>query len=91
MNKYKLHSHAWKMIPENGGEDETEYEGYWVKWDDIKVNGLITILIPKDEDQPTACHKCGSRTDFIDIDKLTQRHTCINRTCGTVFKTEFEQ
>lgn len=48
-------------------------------------------------DQPTTCGKCGSRTDFVDINapcgphaeqNWHQHHKCLNPQCGFEFAVE---
>ena len=36
-------------------------------------------------DQPTVCGKCGSRTDFEVENNGSQKHQCLNSTCGYTF------
>ncbi len=42
-------------------------------------------------DQPTTCGICGARTDFDDIDEITQLHKCLNSACGYIFITEYDE
>lgn len=39
-------------------------------------------------DQPTICGLCGVRTDFEEINDVTQIHECLNPECGYKFITE---
>lgn len=47
-----------------------------------------------DNDQPTSCPKCGSRTDFKEEtfnNRLIQIHKCLNKKCAKEFIGEFEE
>lgn len=57
----------------------------------LNVMAGDVILIAADEDQPVTCHLCGGRTDFDEIDEVTQVHQCLNANCGCTFTTELEQ
>lgn len=39
-------------------------------------------------DQPTTCMKCGSRTEFDDLEDKQQHHYCLNPDCGHEFIAE---
>jgi hypothetical protein len=77
---------------------EGDWEGLRKLWSDIDEEKDPTgLACPHDElfgltDQPTTCPKCGSRTDFIDVDLGTdewhQHHKCLSDTCGFEFAAE---
>jgi len=46
------------------------------------------IVYGGDDEQPTVCPKCGSRTDFVELVGLRQGHVCLG--CGFEFIYEFE-
>ncbi len=64
----------------------------WLESDlNLMENDLETFYM--DDDQPTACPMCGSRTDFDDATGTAQdpqHHKCLNGKCGFEFKGEFE-
>lgn len=45
-------------------------------------------IILLDTDQPTTCPLCGARTDFVELSRDKQKHTCLN--CKYEFIGEFE-
>jgi len=56
------------------------------------MNPEMNIFI-LDNEQPTCCPKCGTRTDFEEVinrDKTFQMHHCANKECLYEFIGEFE-
>lgn len=51
---------------------------------DVHLNG--------DNDQPTTCPQCGSRTEFfqVGLDTSRQKHRCLDGDCGYEFHLDFE-
>lgn len=47
---------------------------------EIKDLHKLDTYCNDDNDQPTTCPKCGSRTDFIDIADDKQPYQCLNCT-----------
>ena len=64
----------------------------WLGTDlNLMENELETFYL--DDDQPTTCPHCGSRTDFQDAPgtpEQPQHHKCLDGKCGFQFKGEFE-
>ena len=54
----------------------------------IKLADLdaLDVFTNGSNDQPTTCPKCGSRTDFIEIDDFQQQHKCLG--CSYEFFNE---
>ncbi|WP_157960863.1 hypothetical protein [Nubsella zeaxanthinifaciens] len=41
-------------------------------------------------EQPTACPKCGNRTEIIDDFDSSQEHKCLSEECNFQFILEFD-
>ena len=54
----------------------------------IKIKSLHELEVYIGDDQPTTCPKCGSRTEFIEVDDMKQQHKC--NSCEFEFFLEFE-
>jgi hypothetical protein len=54
----------------------------------MKKSKPIYIL---DNDQPTTCPKCGSRTRFVEYTGAIQKHHCLGKDCLYSFIGEFLQ
>lgn len=44
-----------------------------------------------DEDQPMSCPKCGTRTEFFELENGTEVHICNNQECQFTFFAEHDE
>jgi hypothetical protein len=62
--------------------------------DEVAALAIVNPVFLLDDEQPTTCPHCGSRTDFDELDTggHTQHHRCLNvSTCGFEFIAEEEE
>lgn len=57
----------------------------------LKGEQVLDIHLNGDNDQPTTCPQCGSRTDFVEISETKQHHGCLSYPCGYEFILEMEE
>lgn len=57
----------------------------WLRAKWTSENGSMLLT-----DQPVECPKCGSRTEWMEVDELHQLHTCLNPECGYFFAAEWD-
>lgn len=50
----------------------------------------LDVYINGDNEQPTTCPKCGSRTGFEQIADDKQQHECLNSDCRYEFFLDFD-
>lgn len=79
---------VWDEIPSSLKECQSRMEEYICNTydDDLLdeiLNGELETYMNGDNDQPTTCPKCGSRTEFIDLSENKQQHKCYG--CNFVF------